>query len=303
VPSSAGHPLDVRLLAMHQAMLGDAARVEAYGRALRQTVRAGDIVLDVGAGMLALSLLALRHGARHVYAVEADPQAAAIAARIAEDNGLQGRLTVVAGDARTVRLPQQADLLVSEMMGNLGPEEEMAAVVAQAARANLRLGGQIVPTHLTTHLQAVQLDREGWGIWDEDFAGWSLAAVREAAHPSPQLHFFSRPPRHLSDAVPVSQQRLGELPASLGGSCELEICAAGRLHAVAGFFKATLAPGIVLSNFPSYAGCNWAVVVWPLRHVNVEPGDVLRVQLDVPRRIRLATEWQLQCELRRGHSP
>ena len=44
-----------------------------------------------------------------------------------------------------------------------------------------------------------------------------------------------------------------------------------------GYFTADLAPGVELSDFPSYPGCNWAVWVWPLRHTAVAAGDVLRL--------------------------
>ncbi|WP_312247358.1 50S ribosomal protein L11 methyltransferase [Micromonospora sp. D75] len=105
--------MDQRLLLMHQMMLGDAPRLRAYDRALEEAVTPGDVVVDVGAGLLALSLLALRHGAEHVYAVEADPATAAAAARNIEATDLKRRLTRVTGDARTVRLPRKADVLVS----------------------------------------------------------------------------------------------------------------------------------------------------------------------------------------------
>ncbi|MFD0534614.1 50S ribosomal protein L11 methyltransferase [Actinomadura luteofluorescens] len=82
--------MDQRLLLMHQAMLADRPRLEAYERALEDAIPPGGVVADVGAGTLALSLLALRCGAEHVYAVEADPETAQVAARIAEQNDLKG---------------------------------------------------------------------------------------------------------------------------------------------------------------------------------------------------------------------
>ena len=80
-------------------------------------------------------MLALRHGADHVYAIEADPEMAAVAERIIDSNDLKGRLTLIEGDARAVRLPRKADVVVSEMMGNLGPEEEMTGCWASSAGA------------------------------------------------------------------------------------------------------------------------------------------------------------------------
>src|SRR5918996_834337 len=103
-----------RLVLEHQVMLGDERRIAAYDRALARTVRAGDVVVDVGAGLLMLSLQALRHGARHVYAIEADPTTAFLAREIVAGNRLEDRITVIEEDARLARLPEKADVLVAD---------------------------------------------------------------------------------------------------------------------------------------------------------------------------------------------
>jgi protein arginine N-methyltransferase 1 len=283
---------------MHQVMLADRPRLRAYEKALEQVVSPGDVVVDVGAGLLVLSMLALRHGAGHVYAIEADPQVAAVAARIAERNDLKGQLTLIQGDAREVRLPRKADVVVSEMMGNLGPEEEMADVLGVVARRNLRPGGRIVPQRLVTHLAAVELDGEGWGLWGDDFLGYRLDVVQESVEPAAHLHFFQRPPTLLSAPAVIADSRMGAGARSRPPSTQhLPITRGGRLHAIMGYFTATLAPEITLSNFPSYPGCNWAVWIWPLRHVTVAPGDMLRIGVQRPQDIRVATDWRLDCRI------
>jgi len=293
--------VDQRLLLMHQAMLGDRPRLRAYDQALEQAVKPDDVVVDVGAGTLALTLLALRHGAGHVYAVEADPVMAEVADRVVAGNGLAGRVTVIHGDARAVRLPDAADVLVAELMGNLGPEEGMADVVAAVARRNLRPEGRVVPRRLGTRLAPVEFDHEGWGLWRDDFHGYRLDAVAETVPPAAHLHFFQREPRLLADPVPVLDMALGRGPRpEPPGTGHLAVTRAGRLDAVIGYFTAEVGD-VTLANFPSYPGCNWAVWVWPLRHTTVEPGDSIRVALRPPdgRRARLATEWRLDCHIRR----
>lgn len=296
--------VDQRLLLMHQTMLADAPRLRAYDEALEQAVDPGDVVVDVGAGTLVLSLLALRHGAGHVYAVEADPRMATVAARIIEANDLKDRLTLVAADARTLRLPRPADVLVSEMMGNLGPEEEMAEVLGVVARRVLRPGGRVVPRRLTTQLAAIEFDNEGWGLWGADFLGHRFDVVQELVEPQAHLHFFQRPPKLLSNPAPIADQALGRAgSARPRPSQRLRIVSPGTLHAVVGFFTADMADGVELSNFPSYPGCNWAVWIWPLRHTRVAEGDELRVDLHRPRGgtgTRLATDWRLDCGIVRA---
>ncbi|OOC53342.1 MULTISPECIES: methyltransferase domain-containing protein [Nocardiopsis] len=293
--------MDSRTLLMHQVMLSDGRRLDAYDRALREEITPGDVVADLGAGTLALSLLALRHGAGHVFAVEGDPATAALAARIAEGNGLGDRLTVIQGDARSVRLPVPADVVVGELMGNLGPEEEMPETFARFAEANLAKGGRCVPRALTTELAAIQFDGEGWGIWSDGFLGHSLAVVQEHAVPAAQLHFFQRDPVLLSAPVPAAESELGAKgPSSLGETHELTVVRPGRLHAIMGSFTAAFTPDVSLSNFPSYPGCNWGVWIWPLRHTAVSEGDVLRVRMHRPDTVRDVMEWRMDCRIVRG---
>jgi hypothetical protein len=284
-------------LLMHQAMLGDGVRLQAYDEALRRAVTPGDVVIDVGAGTLILSLLALRHGAGHVFAIEGDPALAALAQAIAARNHLQGRLTLIQGDARSVELPVKADVIVSEMMGNLGPEEEMAEIVAAVAERNLKRSGRVVPERLVTRLQAIQFDSEGWGVWSDNFWNYSLSPVQEYAGSAAQFHFFTRDPIRLSAPVVAADEVIGTSVRGIREEARLDIIAPGTIHAVVGYFTATLVEGVTLSNFPSYPGCNWAVWVWPLRHTEVQPGMVVEAKLRRPEDVRNADSWRLDCRL------
>lgn len=283
--------MDQRLLLMHQAMLADRPRMSAYDQALAEAVEPGSVVVDVGAGTLALTMLALRHGAGHVYAIEADPEMSAVAERIVATNDLKEKVTLIEGDARLAKLPRKADVVVSEMMGNLGPEEDMMRVVEAVSRRNLREGGVIIPKRLTTNLAAIQFDGEGWGLWDTDFHGFRLDVVQDFAEARAQLHFFQRDPSMLAEPTPMADDT------------RLHVVRPGELHAIMGYFTAELTDDVSLSNFPSYPGCNWAVWIWPLRHSTVAEGDSLRLRMRRPEdaaRSRLVTEWRLDCAITRG---
>lgn len=294
--------MDQRHLLMHQAMLGDRHRIESYDRALAAAVDGDTVVADVGAGTLALTALALRHGAAHVYAVEADPQVAAVADRIIKANDWNDRVTLVVGDARLARLPRQVDVTVCELMGNLGPEEDMARILRTFNRRNLRPGGTVVPERVVTRLAAVQFDDEGWGIWNDDFLGMRLDVVQELVEPSAHLHFLTREPVLLGEPAVLVDTGRGDTGLRTARPLTLPLDRDGTLHGVLGYFTATLAPGVELSNMPSYPGCNWAVFVWPLRHTRVAAGDTVHVR---PRRpdgpaARDVTRWRLDCQLDRA---
>lgn len=291
--------MDQRNLLMHQVMLADRVRLDSYEKALAQVVAPGAVVADVGAGTLALTALALRHGAGHVYAVEADPQLVALADQIIEANGWTGRVTLVAGDARLVPLPGKVDVIVAELMGNLGPEEDMSRILRLLRRRYLRPGGVVVPRRLVTYAAAVQFDDEGWGVWRDGFLDMRLDVVQQYVEPRAQLHFFTRAPTVLGGPAVLADSDGGDGAARLGRMPPLVIGRAGSLHAVVGYFDATLVPGVSLSNFPSYPGCNWAVWVWPLRHTPVEPGDEVQVRVRMPEGGRVVTDWRLDCRLLR----
>ncbi|WP_433872556.1 methyltransferase domain-containing protein [Saccharopolyspora sp. CA-218241] len=296
--------MDQRSLVMHQVMLADGPRMRAYDQALERAVEPGDVVVDVGAGTLVLGMLALRHGAEHVYAVEADPEMAAVAERIIRANDLGDRITLLQGDARAVRLPRKADVIVSEMMGNLGPEEQMAEVVGAVARRNLAPGGRIVPQRLVTRFAAIEFDAEGWGVWHDDLLGFHLDVVAESVRPEAQLHFFQRDPVLLGEPVVLVDGELGERPDEVPSVVRLPIGRSGRVQAVMGYFEADFGAGVSLANFPSYPGCNWAVWIWPVRSTDVDEGDEIRVVVHRPPRtrgVRDVTGWRLDCAIGRGN--
>ncbi len=285
---------------MHQVMLSDRVRLDSYDKALAEAVTPGAVVADIGAGLLPLTALALKHGAAHVYAIEADPEVAALAQRLVEANGWRERVDVLAGDAGLVRLPQKVDVVVTELMGNLGPEEDMARLLRLFTRQWLRPGGRVVPERMVTYLAPIQFDDEGWGVWHEGFLNMRLDVVQEHVAPGAQLHVFTRPPVVLGEPVTLVDSTVDPRLTGIQRPVRLPVDRAGCLQAVVGFFDATLVPGVSIANFPSYPGCNWAVWVWPLRHTPVAPGDVVRSQVRLPDDRRQVSDWQLACQLSRN---
>ena len=63
-------------LAGYGRMISDAVRRAAYERALARHVTPDTVVIDVGCGAGHFAMVAARLGARHVFAVEPDPQTA-----------------------------------------------------------------------------------------------------------------------------------------------------------------------------------------------------------------------------------
>jgi SAM-dependent methyltransferase len=133
------------LLTYHATLLEDTARNRAFFRALRARVKRGMSVLDLGAGTGIWSVVAARLGARRVVAVEREPLLVPVIQRLARENGVADRVTVIRGDANRLRLPRRFDVVVSETVGNEGFEEGIVPLLTRARRHFLKKEGALVP--------------------------------------------------------------------------------------------------------------------------------------------------------------
>ena len=132
----------------HARMLHDERRTGDYLRALGAAIRPGDVVLDIGTGSGVLAVAAARVGARRVYAVEAS-DIAEVAGRVFAANGVTDTVTLVPGWSRQIELPEPADVLVAEIIGNEPLEEEILETTLDARRRLLKPDARLIPYALT----------------------------------------------------------------------------------------------------------------------------------------------------------
>jgi ribosomal protein L11 methyltransferase len=102
---------------------------------LDENITAGDTVIDYGSGSGILALAALKLGAKHVWAVDNDPQALLSSGNNAKKNHLEDRISLCAPDA----LPDTpVDILVANILVN--PLLQLAPIFAKL----LKPGGRVV---------------------------------------------------------------------------------------------------------------------------------------------------------------
>jgi len=125
--------------ACYIGMRDDSARTEAY-RAAIAAAAIGKIAIDIGTGAQALlAVMAADAGAKHVYAIEVQPAAAAAARLAVEAAGHAGRITILEGfstDA-AVLLPEKAELLLHELVGEVAGEEGGVRAILDATRRHM----------------------------------------------------------------------------------------------------------------------------------------------------------------------
>lgn len=275
---------------IHIAMLNDRRRTASFLAGIAEIVRPGDVVVDIGTGTGILAIAAARAGAAHVYAIEASA-IASVARAIFAASGLAERITLVRGWSTEVELPERADVLVSEMIGNDPLEERVLEVTRDAKKRLLKPSARFVPSRIRVFglpvtvphgelmkrtVTAETLDH--WRSWcDVDFSPLAELA-RNSYHPQ----FFINPQRTrewkvLSEPVLLAEVEFNTLQdLIIAQTISVTATAAGELNGLLVYFELTLGSTTTLSNHPVQAeeSNHWRSPVFLFSEpLSVQPGD------------------------------
>ena len=162
-------------------MLADNIRVEAYRRAIFQTVRKGDRVVDIGTGTGILAFFALQAGARKVYAIETGP-IIEVAKKTARENGFFDRMDFIQQDSTQTEIPERVDVVVTETCGCVGIDEGIIDTVNDARKRFLKKDGHIIPAKLRLLAAPVCLQtHHPFQFLEENFYGIQTKHIQEVA--------------------------------------------------------------------------------------------------------------------------
>jgi protein arginine N-methyltransferase 1 len=275
----------------HARMLHDDRRTRDFISALAAAVQPGDVVLDIGTGSGVLAVAVARAGASRVYAVEAS-DIAAVAARVFEANGVADRVTLVPGWSRQIELPERADLLVAEVIGNEPLEEEILETTLDARRRLLKPGARLVPHTLELVARPLLLPEaevrqrvfgptavERWrDLYAIDFRPLLDVAAKEPVYSVAEGEVVATWPPVGPPAVLASVDLTTFEEASVRACTDLAVDPPGQVNAVAVTFRACLHDGVAHTLDPwTWPSSSWATSVWVLPEpADVGPGSTLR---------------------------
>ena len=279
--------LTTDLLEFHAFCLTNTGtRLQQYAAALNQVIEPGDTVLDLGAGLGILGILACRAGARRVYAVESSA-AWALGQDVVRAAGLADRVTFLHRSSFEVQLDERVDVVVADVHAPSGLQESGLSALIDARERLLKPGGAVIPGELQLVVAPVEAPdhyQRRVGVWEERVSGLDLSPVRAAAANRPYPARFNETDL-LAPLMPVPPAvDLGRATGRrVGGSTSSSVARAGTFHGVCVSFVSTLAPGITLRNAPGdSATTNFAHTFLPLESpVTVAAGDALDLDVDV----------------------
>jgi 2-polyprenyl-3-methyl-5-hydroxy-6-metoxy-1,4-benzoquinol methylase len=275
----------------HRSMLQDGARTDAFRRAIAAVVKPGHVVVDLGCGSGILSLFACEAGARRVYSLEVGP-AIELARAAAEANGFRDRITLIDGLSKASTIPEAADVLVGEILGHGGLDEQILSFFIDARRF-LKPGAAVIPRRV----EIVAAPAGGGGTHARLVAFWNgvhgFDYARVGRWAAQQTYALETKPEELrsAPAVLASVDLASIDSAFVSGSAEFRFSQATEVDGFALWFRAQLSDDETLSNAPPLRTPSWRQMFLPVEvPLHVSAGDV--VQLNVSTFDGLVWRWR-----------
>ena len=273
-----GYSLD-----MFGKMFADRQRHDAYERALRESIRPGDVVLDIGTGIGVYALLAAKLGARRVFAVEPNPFVE-LGPRLAATNGLADRVEFIEAMSTQIDLPEPVDVVVADLRGVLPYHEHNFASLRDARRRFLKPGGIMMPTSdrifaaLATNANG---ERQFRSVWIDNPFDLDLSeAMADQAHALRQDSV--RPDDLRSEPFQISSvdYASSDEDNDFDHRAAVEITSPGTVHGFSVWFEATVLPGITYATGPFSPPTVYGMAFLPFGEPReVEEGDTVSVRL------------------------
>jgi ubiquinone/menaquinone biosynthesis C-methylase UbiE len=296
---------------IHISMLNDKQRTLSFLRGIQEVVQPGDVVLDIGTGTGVLAIAAAHAGARHVYAIEASG-IGKIAEAIFKANGFADRITLIGGWSTQVTLPEKADVLISEIIGNEPLGERVLETTMDALKRLLKPNARLVPnkvkifglpvtipmTELMKYTFVAESLRDWQSSYNIDFNPLAEAS-RNSSQPFFINPFLARDWESLSEPIQLAEVDLKSMSQLLiDNTLSVTTNVSGRLDGVLIYFEIELGPTTQMSTYPVQTDkdCSWYSPVWILPEpLNLQAGD----RFTVTYRYR-ATEDQYRVSVARN---
>lgn len=269
-------------LSSYASMFADATRMTAYASALRQALRPGDVVLEVGTGPGLFAVHAARLGARKVYALDPSP-AVTIAREIVHANGVADRVEVMHARLEDVDLPERVDVVISDLRGILPPHGNHFRTVMLARDRDLRPGGTLIPGRDRLHVGiacAPDVYQRFVGRWSGSCLGVELGQGRHAASST----LYKVDPAEVSlvsdDAIWATLDYRSLTSMGIAGEAALTVSAACEGHGLLLWFDTTLVEGVGYSTAPDQPKQVYGLAFLPWeRPIALESGSRIAVKL------------------------
>ncbi|MDB9314984.1 50S ribosomal protein L11 methyltransferase [Spirulina sp. CS-785/01] len=285
------------------SMMADRVRMDAYAKALQDTVKPGSIVVDLGTGTGICAFLACQLGAKRVYAIEPDP-IIELAKILAADNGLSELIEFIPQFSTQVTLPEKADVLVSDLRGILPLFRQHIPSLIDARTRFLAPDGVLIPQQDRIWgclVHAPKLYQQYQAPWGDNRYGLNFTKGNRWA--MNRLYKCTVQP----EQCVVSPQWVTTLDygtiedANLRGELSWESEETTTVHGLVLWFESQLTEGVSFSNAPGEPDLIYGKAFLPWeRPVGLEKRDRVTITLKA-NLVHNHYIWQWHIQVWRNH--
>ena len=252
---------------LHAAsLLGQKSRLEKFRKAIREAVKEGDYVVDLGTGSGVLAIMAAKAKAGRVTAIEINPEAIDYASRAARLNGVENVVEFVQCNFSDFVPNVRADVVICEMLSSMMLVEQQIPASVHAVESILKPGGILLPQDVTIFLVPVE-SPETWGKF----------RFQEIQFPQVVQTATQETTRDLADMKVLESLKLMSLKqnTTIDETLRFTIVDKGTIHGLVGAFEARLFGDIQLKMEDG-----WKQLFIPMEQpIEVSSGDVFTVRV------------------------
>ena len=270
------------ILEEHIEYLSLSGRSAAYERAIARTIRAGDVVADLGCGVGVLGLACLRAGADRVYGIDKS-DAIAIARETMAREGLSERYICIRSSTFDTTLPEPVDAIICDHLGWFGFDYGIIPMLRDARQRLLKSDGVILPRSLrmmiaSTSSLPARARAEAWrhALVPAEYH-WLEEYGLNTKHP----HFFAAEEIASAPAILGAVDLAADTPDEYHFSTRLTAAMQHTMQGIAGWFAGELAQDVWLTNSPIEHGAIARNQVFlPVREpIALQAGEEVEVSL------------------------
>jgi protein arginine N-methyltransferase 1 len=287
-------------------MMCDEVRMKAFLAALEKHVKPGSVVADLGTGTGIFALVAAKLGARRVFAIDPNP-AVEVGKQLARENGLADRVTFFRGISTEIDLPERADVIVSDMRGQLPVAGDNLSSLIDARERLLVPGGVMIPMRDRLFVALVEAPK----LFDNMVSPWEPRRFHGLSHEAARASVLQGV--YADHAAPIEEPQLlteGRVWATLdyatlkdpavSGRVTAPVRRSGAAHGLCAWFESATSDGIAYSTGPGPETTVYARMFLPLLEPTaVEEGDELDLSLRADRNATDHT-WTWSTTITRG---
>lgn len=262
---------------IHIAMLNDKARTSSFIAAIHEVVRPGDIVVDIGTGTGVLAIAAVHAGAKRVYAIEAC-RIGKSAKAVFEANGVADRIELIEGWSTQISLPENGDILISEMIGNEPLAENVLEITTDAIKRLLKPDARLIPNKVKIFGLPVTIPHnelmkhtfiketlQRWHSWYNVNFSPLLEVTRNSFQKFFINSFEARDWTCLSEPVLLAEVDLKDVKQLIIDNIKIVTAnTPGQLNGILEYFELELGPTTYFSTHPAKVDLDnhWRSPVW-----------------------------------------